>query len=86
MDTPYRVKRFGDERDWFFKKRFGMFVHWGIYAIPGWHEQHQQRMPVPQKEYLRLRNLPVNNLSNTVLVAKLEFDQPIDKFADTMPE
>lgn len=46
--------RFGDGRDWFFEKRFGMFVHWGIYAIPGWHEQHQWRARVPRKEYVKL--------------------------------
>jgi hypothetical protein len=27
-----KVKRFGDERDWFFEKRYGMFVHWGLYS------------------------------------------------------
>ena len=31
---PRRPRRFGDGRDWFFEKRFGMFVHWGLYAIP----------------------------------------------------
>ena len=25
--------RFGDGRDWWFQRRFGMFVHWGLYAI-----------------------------------------------------
>lgn len=33
------MKQFGDGRDWFFEKRFGMFIHWGLYAIPAWHEQ-----------------------------------------------
>jgi alpha-L-fucosidase len=50
-DPSYLIKRFGDGRDWFFKKRFGMFIHWGIYAISAWHEQHQQRMPVPRNKY-----------------------------------
>ena len=49
-----KVKRFGDARDWFFEKRFGMFVHWGLYAIPGWHEQHQWRAQVPRAEYVKL--------------------------------
>ena len=48
------IGRFGDGRDWFFEKRFGLFVHWGIYAIPGWHEQHQYRMRVPRREYEKL--------------------------------
>ena len=46
--------RFGDGRDWFFEKRFGMFVHWGVYAIPGWHEQHQWRARVPRAEFVKL--------------------------------
>ncbi len=45
------MPRFGDGRDWFFEKRFGMFVHWGLYAIPAWHEQSQWRARVPRAEY-----------------------------------
>ena len=32
-----------------------------------------------QQPYLRLRNLPVNELSNTVLVAKLEFERSLEE-------
>ena len=32
-------------------KRFGMFVHWGLYAIEGWHEQMQWRYPIESKAY-----------------------------------
>ncbi len=45
------IQRFGDGRDWFFEKRFGMFVHWGIYAIPAVHEQYQQRYSISREEY-----------------------------------
>ncbi len=31
-----------------------MFVHWGIYALEGWHEQHQWRARVPRAEYGKL--------------------------------
>lgn len=48
------IKRFGDARDWFFENRYGMFVHWGLYSIPGWHEQHQWRARVPRAEYEKL--------------------------------
>jgi alpha-L-fucosidase len=48
------MQHFGDGRDWFFEKRFGMFVHWGIYAVAGWHEQHQWRGRVPREEYGKL--------------------------------
>jgi alpha-L-fucosidase len=45
------MKRFNDTRDWFFEKQLGLFVHWGLYSIPGWHEQHQWRGRVPREEY-----------------------------------
>jgi len=48
------IPRFGDGRDWFFESRYGMFVHWGLYSIPGWHEQHQWRARVPRAEYVKL--------------------------------
>jgi alpha-L-fucosidase len=48
------VKKFNDGRDWFFEKRFGMFIHWGIYSIPEWHEQMQWRKKVVRSEYAKL--------------------------------
>jgi alpha-L-fucosidase len=50
------IKRFGDGRDWFFEKRYGMFIHWGLYSIPGWHEQHQWRARIPRAEYVKLKD------------------------------
>lgn len=32
-------------------KRFGMFIHWGIYAVNGLHEQEQWRYSVGYKDY-----------------------------------
>jgi alpha-L-fucosidase len=54
QDSMPNIPRFGDGRDWFFERRYGMFVHWGIYSIPGWHEQHQWRARVPRAEYIKL--------------------------------
>ncbi len=51
---PTAIPRFGDARDWFFDRRYGMFVHWGLYSIPGWHEQHQWRGRVSRDEYVKL--------------------------------
>lgn len=51
-----KVKRFGDSRDWFFEKRYGMFIHWGLYSIPAWHEQHQWRARVARAEYVKFAN------------------------------
>jgi len=49
-----RIPRFGDGRDWFFEKRFGLFLHWGLYAIPAWHEQHLYRLGLTRAEYAKL--------------------------------
>ncbi len=51
---PRLAPRFGDGRDWWFQRRFGMFVHWGLYSINGWHEQEQWRRRVPRAEYVKL--------------------------------
>ena len=47
-------RRFGDGRDWFFEKRFGLFVHWGIYSVAGWHEQHMFRKRLSRAAYAPL--------------------------------
>lgn len=38
---------------WFDQPRLGMFVHWGIYAIPAWHEQLQWRGRMSRAEYVK---------------------------------
>lgn len=48
------TQRFNDGRDWFSEKRFGLFAHWGLYAVPGWHEQIQWRKNIPRTEYVKL--------------------------------
>lgn len=53
QDSIEKMKKFGDDRDWFFEKRFGMFVHWGLYAIPAWHEQYQWRAKIPRAQYVK---------------------------------
>lgn len=53
---------FGDGRDWFFTHRFGLFVHFGLYAIPAWHEQIQWRRVIARRDYAPLMDQfnPVN--------------------------
>ncbi len=48
------VARFHDARDSFFERRLGMFVHWGLYSVPGWHEQELWRKGTPRREYEKL--------------------------------
>ena len=33
--------------------RFGLFLHYGIYSVGGWHEQEQWRRGIPKDEYVR---------------------------------
>ena len=54
LDSIHGVKKFGDGRDWFLEKRFGLFVTWGLYSIEGWQEQQQQRLEIPRWEYGKL--------------------------------
>lgn len=42
---------FGDARDWFVRKRFGMFIHWGVYSVGEWHEQEMYRRKMSRAEY-----------------------------------
>jgi alpha-L-fucosidase len=42
---------FGDARDWFTEKRFGLFIHWGLYALNEWQEQDQWRRRIPRAQY-----------------------------------
>jgi alpha-L-fucosidase len=51
---PAKKKVFNDGRDWFFEKRFGLFIHWGIYAVNAWHEQEQFRRSLPRAAYTPL--------------------------------
>lgn len=39
--------------NWFKEKRFGMFIHWGIYAIPAMHEQYWQRWNIEADKYIK---------------------------------
>ena len=48
------MRRFADGRDWFFEHRFGLFIHWGIYAVDGWQEQDIFRRHRTRVDYDRL--------------------------------
>ena len=36
--TARKKKIAGPDLDWFVHDRFGMFIHWGLYALPARHE------------------------------------------------
>ncbi len=41
-------------QEWFSRRRLGLFLHFGLYAIEGWHEQDQMRRRIPRNEYGKL--------------------------------
>ncbi len=45
------IKPFRDGRDRFFRERLGLFIHWGLYAIPAWHEQILWRSDMKRSTY-----------------------------------
>lgn len=38
---------------WFVHDRFGMFIHWGLYALPSRHEWVQSQEQIPPEDYRR---------------------------------
>ncbi len=55
IEINHTVKKvFYDGRDWFFEKRFGLFIHWGLYAVNAWHEQEQFRKGLTRRDYTHL--------------------------------
>jgi len=40
----------GDTK-WFFHDRFGLFIHWGLYALPARHEWIKHREEIPDEKY-----------------------------------
>src|SRR5512134_591823 len=46
--TPENLK----SRDWFQDARFGLFIHWGVYAVAGRGEwvMHQEKVTIPEYE------------------------------------
>ena len=47
MDVPPTV----GESSWFTHDRFGLFIHWGLYALPARHEWVKQREEIPDDVY-----------------------------------
>lgn len=40
--------------EWFSRRRLGLFLHFGLYSIEGWHEQDQMRRRIQRDEYENL--------------------------------
>lgn len=49
--TSYVTRRTPGDTDWFVKDRFGMFIHWGLYALPARHEWIKNMERIPEDKY-----------------------------------
>lgn len=51
---PVSVVGDGNDCRWkMFDRRVGLFVHWGIYSVNGYHEQERMRLKIPREQYAK---------------------------------
>jgi len=48
-DFAYEERK--KKTEWFMESRFGMFIHWGLYSIPGRGEWVRERENIPHEDY-----------------------------------
>ena len=51
MKPNYPVRKTPGDTEWFVKDRFGMFIHWGLYALPARHEWVKNHEKTPEDKY-----------------------------------
>ncbi|MBQ4553313.1 MAG: alpha-L-fucosidase [Clostridia bacterium] len=49
--SSYQVKKTLGDTAWFRRDRFGMFIHWGLYAMPARHEWIKKREEMTDEDY-----------------------------------
>ena len=49
--SSYQRKKTPGDTSWFVHDRFGMFIHWGLYALPARHEWIQNYECIPPEKY-----------------------------------
>jgi len=49
--TSYVTRKTAGDTEWFRLSRFGMFIHWGLYAMPARHEWIKTREMIPEAKY-----------------------------------
>lgn len=51
--SSYQTRPTPGDTAWFSKSRFGMFIHWGLYAMPARHEWIKTREKIPEAHYAK---------------------------------
>ena len=49
--SSYVTRKTPGDTVWFRHDRFGMFIHWGLYAMPARHEWMKNREETPEEKY-----------------------------------
>ena len=49
--SSYVTRKTPGDTAWFVHDRFGMFIHWGIYALPARHEWIKMREMISEEHY-----------------------------------
>lgn len=49
--SSYATRKTPGDTGWFRQDRFGMFIHWGLYAMPARHEWIKTREMIPEEKY-----------------------------------
>ena len=49
--SAYTTRKTPGDTAWFTRDRFGMFIHWGLYALPARHEWIKMREMIPEDQY-----------------------------------
>jgi alpha-L-fucosidase len=49
--SSYVTRKTPGDTAWFTRDRFGMFIHWGLYAMPARHEWIKSREMIPEAHY-----------------------------------
>ena len=51
MMSTYQIRKTPGDTEWFRASRFGMFIHWGLYAMPARHEWIKTLEKIPEEKY-----------------------------------
>ena len=49
--SSYITRKTPGDTAWFTHDRFGMFIHWGLYALPARHEWVKTNERIPEETY-----------------------------------
>ena len=49
--SSYQVRKTPGDTEWFRDARFGMFIHFGLYAMPARHEWIKMREYITEEKY-----------------------------------